>query len=189
VEGEVNGLLTYDRAVVKIPESQIVAFHNLLKQPPAEIKTLVPDARTQAVTWRYTTTKPPEGWEKPEFDDSGWKAGEGDFGKPGTSGATARTTWDTPEIWIRRSFDLPQGGASLRNPHLSIYHDEDAEVYLNGVQATRLRRFTTEYVEQPIAPEAKAALRQGKNVLAAHCKNTVGAQHIDVGMVEIVPEQ
>ena len=186
VEGEVNGRLTYDRAVVKIPEDVVRDAHAKLNEPPAVIMTVVPDARTLAIEWRYTTEKPGEGWEKPGFDDSSWKTGSGGFGTEGTPGAHIRTKWDTPEIWIRRTFELP-ADAKLSRPHLAIHHDENAEVYINGVEATRVRRFTTEYVEQLIAPSAKATLKPGKNVLAAHCKQTGGGQYIDVGIVDIVP--
>jgi hypothetical protein len=186
VEGEVNGLLTYDRAVVKIPEATIREAHAKLAEPPAVITTVIPDARTQAIEWRYTTEKPADGWEKPTFDDSSWKTGPGGFGTPGTPGAVVRTRWDTPDIWIRRSFDLP-ADAHLASPHLVIHHDENAEVYINGEEATRVRRYTTEYVEQLIAPAAKATLKPGRNVLAAHCKQTGGGQYIDVGIVEIGP--
>ena len=41
--------MTYDREVIKIPEAQLQAAHKALSEPPAEIKPVVPDARTQAV--------------------------------------------------------------------------------------------------------------------------------------------
>jgi hypothetical protein len=186
VEGEVNGLLTYDREVIKIPEQEIRAIHDVLNQPPAKIVTVVPDARTQAIDWKYTTEKPADGWEKPGFDDSKWMSGPAGFGSDGTPGAIVRTKWDTKDIWIRRTFELPES-AKLSAPHLSIHHDEDAEVYINGEQATRVKRHTSEYVEQLIMPAAKSTLKPGRNVLAVHCKQTSGGQYIDVGIVDIVP--
>ena len=69
-----------------------------------------------------------------------------------------------------------------------IHHDEDAEVYLNGVLATRVRRLhepTTR--NSPSPPQPHATLKPGKNTIAIHCKQTGGGQYIDVGLVEIVP--
>jgi hypothetical protein len=184
VEGEVNGLLTYDREVVKMPEGKIIDAHKLLSEPPAIIKTIVPDARTQAIEWRYVTTQPEDDWEKSFFDDSQWKTGQAGFGTGGTPGAVVRTKWDTPDIWIRRTFELPEGVA-LGGLHLSLHHDDAAEVYLNGVLASVVKRYTTAYEEQAISPEARATLKPGKNTIAVHCKQIGGGQYIDAGIVEI----
>jgi hypothetical protein len=188
VEVEVNGLMTYDRAVVKMDESAIAAAAHKLHDPPpppAEFRTLVPDSREQAQTWSYTTEKPADGWEKPGFDAAGWKNGPGGFGTQGTPGATVRTEWNTPDIWIRRDFDLPPDAAALKDPHLVIHHDEDADVYVNGVPAARLSGYTSTYEEVALPVDARAALRPGKNTIAVHVKQTAGGQYIDLGIAEV----
>ena len=67
---------------------------------------------------------------------------------------------------------------------LIMHHDEDAEVYLNGVPATKAVDFTRGYEEFDITPEAAATLRPGKNLIAIHCHQTKGGQYIDAGMAD-----
>ena len=184
VEVEVNGLMTYDRAIIKMDEQRVREANESLLRPPPQIRTIAPSSRDEAVEWRYTTTKPADGWEKPGFDDSSWSSGPGGFGRAGTPGAVNRTAWESGDIWIRRQFVLPR--MLLSNPTLTIHHDEDAEVYLNGVPAATLDGYTTGYVFRPISPEARAALVGGPTVLAIHCRQTSGGQYIDAGLVDLV---
>ena len=66
---------------------------------------------------------------------------------------------------------------------LRVHHDEDAEVYVNGVLAARVSGFTTEYVEVPLTAAGRKALKAGQNVIAIHCHQTGGGQYIDAGLV------
>jgi hypothetical protein len=182
VETECNGLLTYDREVLKVDPEKIHAA-NTGRIPRLQITTIVPAAQTQTIDWRYTFAAPAEGWEKADFDDSAWKLGPAGFGTEGTPGAVVRTPWDTPDIWIRRSFELPQG--DYRDIQLLLHHDEDAEVYINGVLAAKPNHYTAHYIEQPISAEALATLKPGKNTFAIHCHQTTGGQYIDVGLIRV----
>jgi hypothetical protein len=185
VEIEVNGLMTYDRAIVKMPEDKIIAAHKRLFGPPPVTKELVPTSQKEPQIWRYTVDKPADGWLKPDFDDAGWKSGPGGFGTAGTPGAVVRTEWKTDDIWTRRSFDLTEKWpAEMR---LLLHHDDDVEVYINGVLAVTLSSYTTDYETFRLRPEAAAALRPGKNVLAVHCHQRTGGQYIDVGLVALEP--
>ncbi len=153
------------------------------KYDPKSVRTLVPHKNAQ---WRYVFQQPDKQWKKPAFDDSKWAYGQGGFGTRSTPGAVVGTQWNTQQIWIRRSFELPQD-VELVAPSLLVHHDEDVEVYLNGVVATRARGHISNYSLLPISPKAAATLKPGTNTLAVHCRQTGGGQFIDVGMVETKP--
>jgi hypothetical protein len=180
VEVEVNGFMTYDRAVIKLDPQKTAALHAKLFQPPPKEFVIVPTAVEKAQTWRYTTDKPADGWDKPDFDDSSWREGPSGFGEPSTPGSKVRTSWKTPDIWLRRTVELPSG--PLDGLALNIHHDEDTEVYLNGVLAFSARGHITDYIAAPLDDKALAALKPGKNVIATHTHQTGGGQYIDVGL-------
>jgi hypothetical protein len=183
VEVEVNGLMTYDRAIIKLDEARVREANTSLHAPPPVVRDIAPTAAVRANRWRYTTTKPEGDWTSPDYDDSSWSEGPSGFGTSGTPGAVIGTTWNTSDIWIRRSVPLR---LALSDPHLNIHHDEDAEVYFNGVLAAELTGYTTGYVLRPVTDEAAQELRKGTLLMAIHCRQTGGGQYIDAGLVNIV---
>jgi Glutaminase A six helical-hairpin domain/Domain of unknown function (DUF5127)/Glycosyl hydrolases family 43/Domain of unknown function (DUF4964) len=147
--------------------------------------TVVPTSEQEPVTWRYTTQAPPADWCKPGFDASAWQEGPGGFGTQGTPGAVVRTEWSTPDIWLCREFLLPDG--KWADLQFRMHHDEDAEVYVDGVLATQVSGYVTSYEEVRIKTKARELLKPGKHLLAVHCKQTTGGQYIDVGIVDLQP--
>jgi hypothetical protein len=184
VEVEVNGLLTYDRAVLKFDPAEMRQWHEQLFGPPPQFRVVVPTSEKEPQTWRYTTTKPADGWQQPGFDDSAWKAGQGGFGSKGTPGAVIGTEWtQRGGIWLRRTFELdqlPQGEVMLR-----LHQDDEAEVYINGVLAAKPPGYTVEYGPVVMTPASRRALKRGTNVIAVYCTQDHGGQFIDVGLVEL----
>ena len=185
VEIEVNGLMTYDREVIKLDDPAAIEAARKLHLPPPKVTTVVPTSQEKGLVWRYTLEKPSDGWQQPKFDASSWKEGPGGFGTKGTPGAHVRTEWNTGDIWLRREFELT--AADVSRPQLVIHHDEDAEVYINGILAARVRGYVIDYTRVPISEKARAALREGKNTIAIHCRQTGGGQYIDAGLVNITP--
>jgi hypothetical protein len=184
VETEVNGLMTYDRAIVKPDVDRLAAAHAKLHLPPPVIKAIVPSSRERGVQWRYTVDQPGDDWFQPGFDDAAWASGLGGFGTEGTPGAVVRTEWNTGEIWLRRSFTLEaEPSAALQ---LLVHHDEDVEIYVNGALACVEAGYTVSYGLFPLTPEGREALHAGENTIAVHCKQTGGGQYIDVGIVEVI---
>lgn len=181
VETEANGLLTYDRALLKVDPDRVARANRGLFP---RLHDLLVTSQQSPSTWRYSESAPPDGWHLPEFDDSAWSEGPAGFGRPGTPGAVVRTQWLSPAIWIRRPFTVERPAPG--DVALLVHHDEDAEVYLNGVLAASVKGYTTGYTVVPVRAEAAATLRRGINTLAVHCRQTVGGQYIDVGLVELI---
>ena len=74
------------------------------------------------------------------------------------------------------------------NLQFLVFHDEDVEIYVNGVPAAQEDGFTTDYVPLEISAAALALMKPGAKItLAVHCHQTTGGQGIDVGLVNIVP--
>jgi hypothetical protein len=84
---------------------------------------------------------------------------------------------------VRRTFELKQ--VPTGDIMLKMYHDEDADVYINGALATKTTGFVTQYSLFAISAEAQKALRPGTNTIAIHCHQTTGGQYIDAGLVEL----
>jgi hypothetical protein len=143
-------------------------------------RALISDSRKRGVEWRYTTELMGFSWYQPGFDDSTWKKGPGGFGQEGTPGAVVRTSWNTRNIWLRKTFEVAEVPAGLA---LNLHHDDDVTVYLNGKPIYRSRGYLVAYRRIVLGERAISALRKGTNLLAVHCRQVGGGQYIDVGLV------
>lgn len=150
---------------------------------PPVVTSVVPAADTESTQWRYTTRKPQGDWQQPDYDDSSWREGASGFGTRDTPSARVGTRWNGSDIWIRRTFDMPPGEHDSLLLH--VHHDEDAEVYINGVLARKLSGYTTTYSQVPILEAALKSLKSTGNVIAIHCHQTDGGQYIDAGLVSV----
>ncbi len=152
---------------------------------PPKLTELVATSRRQPVAWRFTFQRPDDNWSRPDFDDRGWKEGPGGFGTRGTPGAVIGTTWNTPDIWLRREVTLP-GGSDPSRIQLLTYHDEGIEVFINGILAAKESGYLTSYQTAEIRAAAREWLKPGgKVLLAVHCHQTGGGQGVDVGLVDV----
>ena len=180
VETECNGLMTYDRAVSKL-DPAVVQTANRSESLERPLRVITPNALYGRVSWKFTTNNPGRQWQSPDFDDSAWKKGVGGFGTGGTPGAQLGTAWNTADIWLRREFTL--GAEDVRDAQIQLHHDEDVEIYFNGVLAAQVAGFSTNYFEMNINTAAADTLKPGVNRMAVHCHQTGGGQFIDVGIV------
>ena len=145
----------------------------------AGFKTVLATAPAGGAEWKWTTADPGPAYADPAFDDSAWAAGRSGFGRAGTPGASIGTEWTTDEIWLRTRVRVD---APPRFLFLSIHHDEDVEVFVNGQPLFSERGYSTRYREVALGPRAAALFRPGENVVAVRCRQTGGGQYVDLGL-------
>ena len=166
VEGEVNGLMTYDRELVKFDADKLQAIHGKLYAKPPSSKILLPAAHEGTQPWRYTLRAPRNGWEQPSFNDRRWAEGQAPFREKPDERFANGTAWTGDSIWLRRTFTVDAMPESL---WLEVMHTTTAgEVYLNGVKIDDLdSQSRREYRHRDVS-EHVGALKQGENVIAIH---------------------
>ncbi len=182
VETESNGLLTYDRKVVKVDAVLAAAAHRGQFAPPPVFATVAPTAQNEPVRWRYTMNAPGDDWMQPKFDDGSWLEGAAGFGNSTFTNRAVRTVWNEPEIWLRREVTLDR--RDLRGLAVKCLHESDVEIYLNGVLAVKTGGRKQDYEELDLKPAAQKALRRGTNLIAVRCKQNKNGSFIDVGLVQ-----
>ena len=140
VETEANGLMTYDRRVLKMDEARTrEAVTALYGECP-------PERDVDTILVRETCDEPGEGWERPGFDDQGW----------------GRASHDGVETWTRRIVEIGEG------PHrLWLDHEGEAELFLDGESVIRLEDYSSFY---PTNPRRVTDLAPGRHLLALRAK-------------------
>ncbi len=185
VESEVNGYLTYDRAVEKFDAAALRKIHARLYESVPPMRKILPDARDGKEPWRYSFSNPGPAWATPECDDSGWKQGPGAFLSGTGNALPVGTPWTESAIWLRKSFDLDAAPADLFLTLLNGF--TEGEVFLNGVLVLQLkdvrpaRRHHTHF---DISAHVKL-LRKGRNVIAVRASHSAPARAIDAGLYSI----
>jgi CubicO group peptidase (beta-lactamase class C family) len=133
--------------------------------------------------WRYTTTAPADDWTSTSFDDAQWLEGESGFGfgAPPSSDGT-RTLWpeDAASLWLRANLTL--SACDLPRAMLWARWDQALTVYINGVEAVREVAAYGNYRYLGLSSAARAALREGENVIAVHVSGSQAARHFDLGV-------
>jgi Domain of unknown function (DUF4965)/Domain of unknown function (DUF1793)/Domain of unknown function (DUF5127)/Domain of unknown function (DUF4964) len=158
--------------------------YRFLGKEPKVYKTILPASDEKAWECKYTETAPTNGWALPQFNDNEWGTG----GAPFTDDKTkAKTLWASKDIWLRRTFTI--NNVNVDRLFLKLYHDDNVEVYLNGVKIYSNVGWTSDFELIPLKDEVKNKLKKGVNLLAIHCANTAGAAWLDAGLVDLVKQK
>ncbi|MGD9635765.1 MAG: sugar-binding domain-containing protein [Pirellulales bacterium] len=190
VEIEVNGLMTYDRQLVKMDGERIAAAARRLYEAPPLVRTLVPTSRdnvaegNSATQWKYTFAAPADDWHDANFDDTAWQTGPAAFGTYAPAGGQVGTPWDTKDIWIRKTFDVADIPAN-EDTFIVLSRDEGVEIYLNGQLIAKRGGHEPNYSVIPLPNSDSPLLKPTGNTLAVRCSQTTGGQLIDVGLITL----
>jgi len=124
---------------------------------------------------------PADDWMTPGFNDNNWNNST-------LPQASELNNWTSRDVWTRSWFDYTP--KDLNKLLLSLRHDDDVEVYLNGQSIYRCAPcYNGGYAQLDLDAEIRKALVPGRNLLAIHCTNTGGPSFIDAGILEQLAEQ
>jgi hypothetical protein len=130
---------------------------------------------------RYTFEKPKGEWTSSDYDASSWRIGEAAFGTEGMP--FTKTRWDSKDIWVRREITLSRESIN-QDLYLEYSHDDNFELYFNGIKIVDTGAACKNNARIPLPEEARKSIRNGKNIIAAHCLNTGGAAYVDFGLFQ-----
>ncbi|MBP3519646.1 MAG: DUF4965 domain-containing protein [Parabacteroides sp.] len=134
----------------------------------------------------YTFGQPEGEWTAADYEAKGWQTGKAAFG---TDDNPYRSTpWKDGDIWVRRSFDWPEG-TSKEDLFLQYSHDDNIELYING-QLVAVTGNGLDYdLLKEIPQEVANTLKPVGNILAAHCRNNGGGAYVDMGIMKKVKRE
>jgi hypothetical protein len=156
--------------------------YRFMGQEIPDMEVLVPSSGIDRWEGKYTTVLPAKNWTDEDFNDAAWKTGEGAFGTISKfTENTAKTDWMEERIWVRRTVELP-ADASDKDIYLIYSNDDEAEFYLNGVKISDVECCHKNALVK-LSGEAAAALKEGKNTIAAYCHNSVANGFLDFGVL------
>ncbi len=189
VEVELNGWLTYDRKVSKIPVERLEEIHSRLFRPaPERGNYVLPLSMDKPQRWMYSFTEPSSDWYK--LGNRGkWNSGTGPFGKNQMNVPEVNTRWETRSIFLQRDFNLT---STSKKVNIVVYNVGITDIYINGefaIQVNNLRRTDSELKvsEVPLPEQAARLLKKGSNHIAIKLEFTGTDQPInfvDIGIKE-----
>lgn len=148
-----------------------------------ELVTLLHDSRNGQPAQRWHVShEEHDGWQLQQYDDRAWPEQDAGFGMPGTPRSRVSTEWISEKggaIYLRRTFRVAE---APRHVYLTLHHDDDVQVFINGILVYEAAGYLTEYLRVQLPHEAAQALVVGSNSIAVRCVQDFGGQYIDVGV-------
>lgn len=158
--------------------------YRFLGKQAEKLVSIAGDSKAGAWNGKYTNSKPAGNWTAVDYDDKSWKDGQGAFGDRSTPDIKTNWKGNNTDIYVRRSFN--PGKLEKTDKIRIVYsHDDVFELYLNGEKLVATGETWLDDQIYDLTPAQVAKLREGNNVLAAHCHNTTGGAYLDFGIYKI----
>ena len=185
VEGEVNGLMTYDRELVKFDEDRLNALHDRIYASEGVAGVLLPTSEHLPQEWEHRLSAPEIDWTDSDSAD-GWLVGAAPFQSGSNPNLPTGTVWENGPIWIRAAFDLETIPDNL---WIEAYHAVDSgAVYLNGQEILDfegLRLGGQRHYRHMDMSAHVGLLRQGRNILAVTGEYAEAQRGLDFGIYTV----
>ncbi|AKQ46171.1 hypothetical protein TH63_11890 [Rufibacter radiotolerans] len=171
VEGEVNGLMTYDREVIKVPVATARILHEpLFYKDVKNREYILRDSEVETSSMMASYVFPGQGWNLHNPFNAAFKKITGPV--PVKKGQA---------LWAANSFmrqDLPERMA------LKVFARGDLKIYLNGHLIHNRYTLTKRHYDEINISEFTKFLKQGKNVIGFELQNAVEDSEFDFGLYE-----
>ncbi len=152
------------------------------------LKSIAPMADEEAWEADYSRAVQRDGWQRPDFQPTGWQRGRAAWGSDGLD--FVRTHWSdlNSDLYVRRSVNLTAD--DLKEDLWLVYsHDDVFELFVNGTKVADTGETWVDGVRLHLEGELKSLLREGNNVIAGHCHNTTGGAYTDFGLYKNMSEK
>lgn len=174
VEGEINGLMTYDRRVMKIDTLRSPGMFAPLYERPGRYQPMLPTSERGAQTWQAMSSENDGMIQDGEIAEANWRSLNGPFSTFNDFYMRASSRWNGKEtLYLRREFVIDRLPEQLYIEYLS--NQTDSEIYLNGKLLTSPDRkggdrgvYTVNLVKDA------SALKVGRNTVLVKVKVTEG---------------
>ena len=182
VEGEVNGLITYDREVVKIDSEKVRAMIMPLYADYWDGYFFVQDSEDDPNEWKVSAVPPSGDWTSTAYDDFKWESRSTPLSTFDNFFLDSTGAWNEKDLFLRKEFETSTLAEKLYLKH--YLPGAKVKVYLNGSllwehedNGGRKRHYTDIDVS-----DKKQLMRPGKNVLSVVLSRAGENASFDIGL-------
>lgn len=189
VEGEVNGLLTYDREVLKVDPEKTRKLFAPLYEPVHDRRILLKDAEAEPTFWKIKHGgNNSEDWKKTAFDDNQWQEKAAPFSSYDNFFLEEGTFLPQEKTHLlRKEFYITAVPAEI---DLKYYLDKaEMKIFINGSQITseKFQGGRKRHYRNKAIGNADTFLKKGKNVIAVEIEGQEREYSFDLGIFSTSP--